>query len=816
MGAQGNDGAAKEEDTERLRAERSEFRLQVEELRRERNRLARELRDERNQVAEEARRIADSSSWRYGHRLARLLRALTLRGTRRSEGAPEALAERFERRLELPEVAEASSAPVRSRQVAVGAEQLEQIAGRPLVTVVVPVHNAAAEFERCLEALLRNTPGADILLIDDASTDPGVEAVLERYGPLPGVKAIRNATNLGFTATVNRGFEAAGRRDVVVLNSDTEVPPRWIENLAFAAYSDSKIATVTPFSNNAGAFSAPENKIENPLPEDLGSDELGRLITQTSERLYPDTPTANGYCMYVKRAALDQVGLFDAESFPRGYGEENDFCLRASREGWRHVVDDATYVIHEREASFGEEKTELLEHGTRLVHERYPEYASSVREFLTSPEMERARRNVGVAHDEAAGADLRPRVLFVLHAGFGGTPLTNLDLMEALSDRWSCLVLTSDTRTLTLSVLEDGVTTELSSWQLDGDPWRITDLSREDYREIVASILVSYNVELVHVRSLFKHPLDLPPVAEALGIPVILSFHDFYLSCPTIHLIDDNDRYCGGICTPGDGNCRISTQWLKEMPHLKHRWVYEWRAAVEEMLGSVAACVTTSEHAREVYQRSVPRLRGMRFELIEHGRDLAQSRGLNSPPSSEGPIRILLPGNINVHKGAAFARALEESDADGRLEFHILGKIHADYEDLGIVHGEYERDRFADWVAKIAPSFIAIFSIWGETYCHTLTEAWAAGVPVLATDIGVLRERIRRHGGGWLLDLHDPGGAYERILEISDDADTYASISAEANIAGLPSTAEMGLHYEALYGEVLSRSISPEPTLAPA
>ena len=253
------------------------------------------------------------------------------------------------------------------------------------------------------------------------------------------------------------------------------------------------------------------------------------------------------------------------------------------------------------------------------------------------------------------------------------------------------------------------------------------------------------------------------------------------------------------------------------MPHLKHQWVCEWRAAVEEMLGSVTACVTTSEHSREIYQRSVPRLRGMRFEVIEHGRDLVQARGLNRRPSRDRPIRILLPGNINVHKGAGFATALKELDAAGRLEFHILGKIHSEYEDLGTVHGEYERDRFANWVAKIGPSFIGIFSIWGETYCHTLTEAWGAGVPVLATDIGVLRERIRRHSGGWLLDPHDPRGAYERILEICDRDEEYARVSAEAGIAGLPSTAEMGARYEALYGELLSRAPSPaSPVLASA
>ena len=48
--------------------------------------------------------------------------------------------------------------------------------------------------------------------------------------------------------------------------------------------------------------------------------------------LFPDIPTAHGFCMYIKREAIDDLGLFDEETFGKGYGEENDFsyrCLQA-------------------------------------------------------------------------------------------------------------------------------------------------------------------------------------------------------------------------------------------------------------------------------------------------------------------------------------------------------------------------------------------------------------------------------------------------------------------------------------------------------
>ena len=124
---------------------------------------------------------------------------------------------------------------------------------RPDVTIVVPIHNAPMELERCVAAVVRNTTlaGASLLLIDDASTDPGVADVLGRCRGLEHVTVLRNEQNLGFTRTVNRGLEEA-TGDVVLLNSDTEVGPRWLESLRLAAYSDPRIGTATAVSDNAG------------------------------------------------------------------------------------------------------------------------------------------------------------------------------------------------------------------------------------------------------------------------------------------------------------------------------------------------------------------------------------------------------------------------------------------------------------------------------------------------------------------------------------------------------------------------------------
>ena len=236
-------------------------------------------------------------------------------------------------------------------------------AAAPHVAIVVPIHNAGAELRRCVEALSRNTTlPAELVLVDDASTDPEVIAVLDELGDWPAVRVLRNRTNLGFTASVNRGLRAT-TADVVVLNSDTEVGPRWLERLRAAAYSSAQTGTATASSDNAGAFSLPVIGEPNPLPAHLDADAAARAVAQATAGERAPTPTANGFCMYVRRAMLDDVGPFDEAAFPRGYGEENDLCLRAARRGWTHVVDTGTYVHHVREASFGAEKPALGQGG---------------------------------------------------------------------------------------------------------------------------------------------------------------------------------------------------------------------------------------------------------------------------------------------------------------------------------------------------------------------------------------------------------------------------------------------------------------------
>ena len=247
--------------------------------------------------------------------------------------------------------------------------------------IIVPVFNAAAMLADAFASLLRNLNKDDrVIVIDDASTEAAIDQLINDFRARASfdVLVLRNPENVGFVRTVNRGM-AMSERDVVLLNSDTVTTPGWLDRMLEAAHSDPRIATVTPFSNNAEICSYPLFCQNNPPPSEPDAMALAFAV---GTPVYPDLPTGVGFCMYIRRRALQAIGDFDAATFGRGYGEENDFCQRASAHGWRNVLCDTAYVVHRGGASFASTGERPGGEALRRLTARYPGYNAQIAEYI--------------------------------------------------------------------------------------------------------------------------------------------------------------------------------------------------------------------------------------------------------------------------------------------------------------------------------------------------------------------------------------------------------------------------------------------------
>jgi GT2 family glycosyltransferase/SAM-dependent methyltransferase len=230
------------------------------------------------------------------------------------------------------------------------------------VDVVVCVHNALEDARRCFESVLRSsTPPYSLIIVDDGSGEE-TKHYLDGLARSQGLSLLRNEQAVGYTLAANQGLRQSSGDFVILLNSDTIVPAGWLDRMVGCAQSDPKIGLVGPLSNTASWQSVPEifdkagDWAENRLPEGIAVAEKADEIAGSSKRLYPRLPFLNGFCIMIRRAVIDQIGIFDEQNFGEGYGEENDYCLRAKKAGWELAVADDVYIYHAQSRSYSHER----------------------------------------------------------------------------------------------------------------------------------------------------------------------------------------------------------------------------------------------------------------------------------------------------------------------------------------------------------------------------------------------------------------------------------------------------------------------------
>jgi GT2 family glycosyltransferase len=234
---------------------------------------------------------------------------------------------------------------------------------RSPIDIIVPVHNQLDLVAQCISSIINAKCDIDydIVAIDDASTDEGVNIHLRSLRDKGLITLFTNVINLGFTGTVNFGMQVHPDRDVLLLNSDTIVYDGWLDRIVAAA-DGSRVATVNPLTNQIGShiscYPMPSGNPERKM--DVSDEMLNQLAAEMNAGKRVDVHTTVGFCMFIRRQCLREVGYFDTVNFPVAYGEESDFCYRARKVGWRHVVAGDVFVTHLEGKSFSERKKMLM------------------------------------------------------------------------------------------------------------------------------------------------------------------------------------------------------------------------------------------------------------------------------------------------------------------------------------------------------------------------------------------------------------------------------------------------------------------------
>lgn len=241
--------------------------------------------------------------------------------------------------------------------------------------VIVPAFSDAPMLARCLDSVIPQlADGRRCIIVDDATPDQAVRALLCKLDGVDGVTVIRTPRNLGFAGAVNRGLaQRVSGEDVLLLNSDAILPQGALTRLMSAARSSADIATLTPFSNNGEDTSVPNRFQSAMLPDEDLLERLDAAASAANGGMLTEIPNGIGFCLYVTTRTLERVGGL-CGSFERGYFEDVDVCLKAVQSGLRNYCTPGIYVAHAGSRSFGGEKHAYVRRNYVRLKALHPEY----------------------------------------------------------------------------------------------------------------------------------------------------------------------------------------------------------------------------------------------------------------------------------------------------------------------------------------------------------------------------------------------------------------------------------------------------------
>jgi GT2 family glycosyltransferase len=250
------------------------------------------------------------------------------------------------------------------------------------IDVIIPIYGDFEATKNCVESVLKYLDdGQNLVLINDKSPEKAITKYLQGVKKAyPKVTLIEHKVNVGFVKTVNEGMALSKDHDVILLNCDTVVTKNWANKMRDRAYELENVATVTPFSNSGGNFSFPKFLTKNELPKYTTPEDMNFVFSLIPKTII-ESPTGMGYCMYVTRKAINKLGLFDVETFGKGYGEECDFMLRALKKGFVNLALENTFIYHVDGASFGEEKQKIILENWNKLFEKHPDFKEIVLDF---------------------------------------------------------------------------------------------------------------------------------------------------------------------------------------------------------------------------------------------------------------------------------------------------------------------------------------------------------------------------------------------------------------------------------------------------
>ncbi|WGJ14340.1 glycosyltransferase [Methylocapsa sp. D3K7] len=619
------------------------------------------------------------------------------------------------------------------------------------VTIIMPVYKGFSDTLASIYSVLTNPQETsfNLLVINDCGPEDELNETLRDLAAEGWFGYAENQTNLGFVRTVNEALAYRPDLDVILLNSDTLVFGNWIDRLLAHARRDESVATITPFSNNATICSYPEFNRNNLISLEVPPAVLDEYTSVCNEGRSNVVPTGVGFCFYMRRSIINILGTLDDSAFGKGYGEENDYCLRALKAGFKNVFAHDVFVYHTGKISFASLASNTYESGQTALLNKHPDYGLRVQRYIEANPSHEARLRLDLyrlARSIGPGA-----AIFITHSWTGGVFTHAHSLAQRLArENVKVVFLRVGGRTEGKLNVNISVQNPVDVYTPSLGPMLITK-----YQDLILDFIGWLRPKILHVHSFagldWQGVLAMMSILKDAPCPYHCTVHDYSSICHRNDCVTTEGIYCGQPATSVCRACIRADRGCSDFVDPDER-----RSVYGAFL----------EAAKQVFVPSMDTAKRLKrvFPLVEpivkpHAESHPGSAWLPALEEFPSPLRIAVIGGIGTHKGSGVLHGLA-LDARRRslpIEFTIVGfsnKIEP-LKKAGVKEtGKYASDDEAIRQLHDLRPHLAFFpSIWPETYCYTLSIALACGIPAVVFDIGAQAERLRALAAGHILEL---------------------------------------------------------------
>ena len=629
------------------------------------------------------------------------------------------------------------------------------------IDIIVPVYNGFDFLENLFKTIEKTKIPHRIIVINDHSSDERVLPFLVKHiKQNPHITFINNEENLGFVQSVNKALVLSDK-DVVLVNTDVILPEGWLERLILPIYKDRKIASVTPFTNSGTICSFPVFCENNEIFMGLDVDEVDAVF----KKFVPShtvVPTGVGFCMAMNRQAIDDIGILNAEVFYKGYGEENDWCQRAIKKGYKNVHVENLFVYHKHGASFpSEDKKRYIERNLVLLNQMHPNYGADVEKYCKSDPVrvyrEYAKYKITSALSE------KNIIVFDHNWGGGANSYSKMRIKDELSKGYGVLKIINDTNKGLYAVYiykdsEAGFTfknfAELDDFMAD-----------MNFESIIINEVISFD----DVYPVLDYIIGLK---EKYKARLVMLGHDYYSICPSIYLVDNENRHC---FKPKKEKCEQCIAENKNRFNNSYGSMSKWRSKWESFLQECDEITLFSQNTESYFKYWYPELKNIK--IVPHKVDYIKP--LESYPTSKKEVNVGVLGNFMQTKGADVVLEMQKIIEEENLpmKITIIGEnlTGLDTGKMNIT-GRYSLEELPEILKKNKIDIIFIASVWPETFSYTTEEAIKMGIYAACFDVGAQAERISKYKKGLVISKISPRAALDEIIEFFQDKKKFSTL----------------------------------------